>query len=84
MELETTRMIARKEGGIGWVVFNQPEKHNAVSYDMWTAVPRIVAAFEADTPDGARGGSLRRHGGRQAFRPAPRSSTLAPRHCCRD
>jgi enoyl-CoA hydratase/carnithine racemase len=41
-------MIARKEGGIGWVVFNQPEKHNAVSYDMWIAVPRIVAAFEAD------------------------------------
>ena len=48
MDLGTTKMIARKEGGIGWMIFNQPEKHNAVSYDMWTAVPRIVAAFEGD------------------------------------
>ena len=43
-------MIARKEGGIGWMIFNQPEKHNAVSLEMWAAVPKIVAAFEAD-PD---------------------------------
>jgi enoyl-CoA hydratase len=44
----TTKMIARKEGGIGWMIFNQPEKHNAVSYAMWQAVPKIMAAFEAD------------------------------------
>jgi len=44
----TPKMIARKEGGIGWMIFNQPEKHNAVSYAMWQAVPRIMAAFEAD------------------------------------
>ena len=41
-------MIARKEGGIGWMIFNQPEKHNAVSLEMWAAIPKIVAAFEAD------------------------------------
>ncbi len=50
MELGTTKMIARKEGGIGWMIFNQPEKLNAVSLEMWAAVPRIVSAFEAD-PD---------------------------------
>jgi len=50
VDLGTTKMIARKEGGIGWMIFNQPEKHNAVSYEMWLAVPKIVAAFEAD-PD---------------------------------
>jgi enoyl-CoA hydratase len=44
----TTKMIARKEGGIGWMIFNQPEKHNAVTLDMWAAVPRIIADFEAD------------------------------------
>ena len=44
----TTKMIARKEGGIGWMIFNQPEKHNAVSYAMWQAVPRIMADLEAD------------------------------------
>ena len=47
MDLGTTKMIARKEGGIGWMIFNQPEKHNAVSYEMWLAVPKIIAAFEA-------------------------------------
>jgi enoyl-CoA hydratase/carnithine racemase len=50
MDTGTTRMIARREDGIGWLVFNQPEKLNAVSYDMWVAVPKIIAAFEAD-PD---------------------------------
>ena len=50
MELGTTKMIARKEGGIGWMIFNQPEKLNAVSLEMWAAVPKIVSAFEAD-PD---------------------------------
>ena len=50
MELDTgtPKMIARKEGGIGWMIFNQPEKHNAVSYSMWTAIPKIMADFEAD------------------------------------
>jgi enoyl-CoA hydratase/carnithine racemase len=48
VDFGTTKMIARKEGGIGWMIFNQPEKHNAVSFDMWLAVPKIIAAFEAD------------------------------------
>jgi len=48
MDIGTTKMIARAEGGIGWMIFNQPEKHNAVSYEMWLAVPKIIAAFEAD------------------------------------
>ncbi len=48
MDLGTTKMIARKDDGIGWMIFNQPEKHNAVSYSMWLAIPKIVADFEAD------------------------------------
>ena len=48
MNLGTTKMIARKDGGIGWMIFNQPEKHNAMSYEMWRAVPDIVADFEGD------------------------------------
>jgi len=48
MDTGTPKMIARKDGGIGWMIFNQPEKHNAVSYEMWAAVPRIMADFEAD------------------------------------
>ena len=46
----TPRMIAEKTGAIGWMIFNNPERLNAVSLDMWQAVPEIVAAFDAD-PD---------------------------------
>ncbi len=48
LELSTSKMIARKEGAIGWMIFNQPEKRNAVSMEMWAAVPEIIADFEAD------------------------------------
>ena len=48
MDVGTTKMIARKEGGIGWMIFNQPEKRNAVSFEMWVAIPKIIEAFEAD------------------------------------
>ncbi len=44
----TERMIAEKQGAIGWLTFNQPEKKNAVSVDMWQAIPVILDAFESD------------------------------------
>lgn len=44
----TPRMIARKDGAIGWMIFNNPERLNAVSLDMWEAVPELIAAFDAD------------------------------------
>lgn len=46
----TDRIIAEKQGAIGWLTFNQPEKKNAVSVDMWEAVPVVFEAFESD-PD---------------------------------
>ncbi len=48
LEAGTSRMIARVEGPVGWMIFNNPERRNAVSLDMWEAVPRILAAFESD------------------------------------
>jgi enoyl-CoA hydratase len=50
METGTAKMLAVKRDGVGWMTFNQPDKHNAVSLDMWQAIPRIMAAFEGD-PD---------------------------------
>lgn len=47
-EARPGRMIARKEGGIGWMVYDQVAKHNAVTYDMRRAIPGIMADFEAD------------------------------------
>jgi enoyl-CoA hydratase len=48
MKTSTERMIARKDGPIGWIQFNNPARHNAVSVDMWKAVPEIMAEFEGD------------------------------------
>ena len=45
---DTPQMIWRKEGAIGWMIFNRPERHNAVSFEMWEAIPRILDEFEAD------------------------------------
>ena len=44
----TERIIARKEGAVGWLIFNNPERRNAVSVDMWEAIPRVLADYEAD------------------------------------
>src|SRR5947208_4268240 len=48
METGTQRMLARKDGAIGWMVFNNPARHNAVSLDMWQAVPKILDEFACD------------------------------------
>jgi len=48
--MPTDRMIAQKDGVIGWMTFNNPARHNAMSIDMWAGVSEIMASFEAD-PD---------------------------------
>jgi len=44
----TERLLERKDGAVGWIVFNNPERRNAVSLDMWEAIPPALAKFEAD------------------------------------
>jgi enoyl-CoA hydratase len=44
----TERMIAELDGPIGWLVFNNPSRRNAVSLDMWQAIPEIIDAYERD------------------------------------
>lgn len=44
----TSKMIAEKEGPIGWITFNNPERRNAVSSDMWEALSDIVSDYESD------------------------------------
>lgn len=48
MKTSTERMLAQKDGAIGWMLFNHPARHNAVSIEMWRAVPEIMSAFEGD------------------------------------
>ena len=44
----TDKMISRKEGAVGWMIFNNPERHNAVSLEMWEAATRILEDFAED------------------------------------
>jgi len=44
----TDKMISRKDGAVGYVIFNNPERHNAVSLDMWEATSRILDEFGKD------------------------------------
>jgi enoyl-CoA hydratase len=48
MDIGTERLIGRKDGAIGWVIFNNPARRNAISVDMWEAIPPLMAAFAAD------------------------------------
>src|SRR3989304_5457117 len=42
------KMLSRKEGGAGYLIFNNPARHNAVSLEMWDATRRILDDFESD------------------------------------
>jgi len=45
---QTDKLLSRKEAGVGIVTFNNPERLNAVSLDMWEAAKRALDQFAAD------------------------------------
>jgi len=51
-KLAGDKILAERDGPVGRVIFNNPERHNAVSLDMWAEVSRILREYEAD--DGIR------------------------------
>jgi enoyl-CoA hydratase/carnithine racemase len=40
-------MLSRIEDGVGYITFNNPEKHNAVSIEMWDALEKILDEFRS-------------------------------------
>src|SRR4029077_15119434 len=48
MMSDTDKMISRKDGRVGYVIYNNPERHNAVSLDMWEAAVGILDNFRDD------------------------------------
>jgi enoyl-CoA hydratase len=44
----TDKLIAQKEGAIGWIVFNNPARHNATSFEMWQSLPIVLEAYVND------------------------------------
>ena len=47
---KTDKLIAEKDGPIGWLTFNNPARRNALSYAMWDGIAPIMEEFAAD-PD---------------------------------
>lgn len=41
-------VIVKRDGPIGRVIFSNPAKFNAMSLDMWEALPRALAELDAD------------------------------------
>jgi len=48
MQTNTDKLIATKENGIGWITFNNPARHNAVSLEMWQALTSTLEAYAVD------------------------------------
>lgn len=48
LSLPTEKILAHKQGGVGWLTFNQPEKRNALSLAMWDAIAMTAEDFAAD------------------------------------
>jgi len=46
--MPSEKMISKKENGVAWMIFNNPERHNAISLEMWDAALEIMADFAAD------------------------------------
>ena len=46
--MHTDRIICTREGAIGRIVFNNPERHNAMSYDMWVAGEAAIRTLAED------------------------------------
>jgi enoyl-CoA hydratase len=52
LPLGTEKLVAEIDSGIGWLTFNNPDRHNALSQEMVRAMPSILDQFQAS--DGVR------------------------------
>ncbi len=48
LELPTERLVAEIDGKIAWLIYNNPERRNAVSFEMQRAIPAILERFEQE------------------------------------
>ena len=48
MQTITDKLIGRKDGATGWVIFNNPQKRNAVSLEMQQALAVVLEEFARD------------------------------------
>ena len=42
------KILSKTDGSIGTLIFNNPERHNAMSLDMWRGATAVLEQFEQD------------------------------------
>ncbi len=45
----STKILAEVDNAIGWITFNNPRRHNAMSLEMWQALGSILEVFGQDS-----------------------------------
>ncbi|BAT58420.1 methylmalonyl-CoA decarboxylase [Variibacter gotjawalensis] len=45
---EADKVLSRVENGVGWITFNNPERRNAMSLDMWARTADYLEAYAKD------------------------------------
>ena len=46
--MQTDQIICERDGAVGRITFNNPERHNAMSYDMWVGGEAAIKQLIAD------------------------------------
>src|SRR6266487_572252 len=60
--MSSDKILMKRDGAIGWLTINNPERRNAISLDMWQRMGEVLEAFAAD--DSVRVVVLRGAGGK--------------------
>jgi enoyl-CoA hydratase len=47
-KVSMARIITQKKGAVGIITISNPEKMNAMTLDMWSAIPVAIQSFDAD------------------------------------
>ncbi len=48
MQTLTDKLVAEKENGIGWITFNNPARHNAMSFEMFQGLAMVIEDYVKD------------------------------------
>ena len=72
-EIMNEAIVADRSDSIATIMFNRPEQRNAISYEMWQSLGRILGELEDDSKvrcvvfRGAGGEAFSAGGGYQGF-----------------
>ena len=48
MAASADKILSRIEDGVAWLTFNNPERRNAISLEMWQRIGELAAAYDGD------------------------------------